>query len=352
MSKHKAVKRKVPGLPPGSLVFTGRQKVEVSDVEIVVFSCDVLSKYPLHEHKYPVPSPGTVTWLNVKGVHDVNLIQEIGSRYHIHPLVMEDILDIGQRPKLDEYDQGIFISFYALQFDAIEVKITKEQIGLFLAPNLLIDFQEDADDLFASIYTRLEVLHSRMRNKGADYLLYALLDLVVDHYFQVLDEVEEAMEALETEILYFNKPITRSKIYELRNEISQMRKLIYPFRDVMTKINRLEDEWIKTDTQIYLRDLYDHVNHAVDIVENYRDMINGINDLNTTEISFKTNRVIQVLTIISTIFMPLTVIVGIYGMNFEFMPELHWKYGYGLIWGVMFFIFVFMLIFFRKKKWI
>ncbi len=291
-------------------------------------------------------------WYDIRGVHNADLIRQFGDAYNIHPLAQEDILDTQQRPKLEEYDNGIFLTAQALLVDEKVGKIETEQIAIFFGNHFILSFQEKEDDNFAAVRTRLLTPHAKIRRRGADYLAYALLDSVVDYYYPILDHVEEQIDALEVSILSEPGQDTKSSIHQLKRQLLTLRKAIVPLREAVAKFSRIDSPQVKDDTLVFVRDLHDHVIQVMDTIETYRDLVNGLYDLYLSEISYRTNNVMKILTIISTIFIPLTFLAGVYGMNFKNMPELGWKYGYFYLWGFMFLIFIVSLLFFRRKKWI
>ena len=348
-------KRKTAGLPPGSIIFTGDRKVERIDLHYLEFNeasideqkLDNLSITDFHE-----PNPEMIQWYDVRGLHDTELITQIGNTFQVHPLVLEDIVDIRQRPKFDEYETGSYLAFRSLKFDAEEKKVDTQQISIFFGMGFILSFQEETDDLFESIRNRLRTARGKIRKRGADYLAYALLDATVDHYFFVLDEMETAIESLEEEILQRPGENSKSKIHQLKQEMLTVRKSVFPLREAINSFSKSDSEFISEESQIFIRDLYDHTIQVIDMVETYRDLLNGLQDLYLSEISFRMNQVMQILTIITTIFVPLSFLAGLYGMNFDHIPELHWKYGYFILLGFMLIISIGLLYYFRRKKWL
>ncbi len=349
MAKRKRLKT---GLPPGTLVFTGKQHVEEPNVILLQYNPG-----EAHEEErkdamiQPLDGPFT-NWYDIRGVHNADLIRQFGDAYNIHPLALEDILDTQQRPKLEEYDNGIFLTAQALVVEEQIGKIETEQIAIFFGNHFILSFQEKEDDNFATVRNRLLVPQAKIRRRGADYLAYALLDSVVDYYYPILDHVEEQIDALEVNILSEPGQDTKSSIHQLKRQLLTLRKAIVPLREAVAKFSRIDSPQVKDDTLVFVRDLHDHVVQVMDTIETYRDLVNGLYDLYLSEISYRTNSVMKILTIISTIFIPLTFLAGVYGMNFKNMPELGWKYGYFFLWGFMLLIFIASLLFFRRKKWI
>ncbi|MFN7117747.1 MAG: magnesium/cobalt transporter CorA [Saprospiraceae bacterium] len=341
-----------PGLPPGARIFIGEQKIEHPKITLIQYNeSQFLEKQSLGG--IPIAESGNfLNWYDVKGLHDVMLVDQLGKQHQVHGLVLEDILDTQQRPKFEEYDNGIFITLQALTFDREAQEIHVEHIAIYAGPNFVLSFQEKDDDTFAPVRERLRNSSGRIRQRQSDYLAYALADSVVDHYFIILDQIQEVIESLEEEILYNPNNWSKSKIHQLKLQMLALRKAVMPLREAVNWFAKSECVIVQQSTEVFTRDLYDHIVQVIDIVETYRDILNGLYDLYLSEISYRTNNVMRVLTIISTIFMPLTFIVGVYGMNFEFMPELKWRYGYYFVWGFMVVMVITMLIFFRRKKWL
>lgn len=343
------------GLPPGSVIFTGNRKVEKILIHYLEFNEQEMEEQLLDNQTitaFHEPVPDKVQWYDTRGLHDTALIEEIGKVFKVHPLVLEDIADIHQRPKLDIFDAGIYISLKALSFDEVQMELKTEQIGIFLGDNFVLSFQEDEEDLFPKIRERLRTSQGRIRKKRADFLAYALMDNVIDHYYLIFDRVENKIEHLEALALSDNNKDCKYQIHELKRKLMVFKKAIIPLRDVLNRLEKLEHQFIDEKLSPYFRDLLDHLLQMVDLLETFRETLNGLYDLYLSELSYRMNSVMRVLTIISTIFIPLTFLAGIYGMNFEFMPELHFKYGYFVLWGIMLTISLYMLRYFKKKGWL
>jgi magnesium transporter len=351
-----ARKRKKTGLAPGSIVFTGDKKVENIQVHYLNYNEQSMEEQVFDSHEtiaFKKPSDNLIDWYDVRGMHDINLIEHIGTSFSIHPLVLEAIADVNQRPKFEEYDTGNFIALRALHFDKENIKLESEQITLYFRKGLVLTFQERETDLFLEVRKRIKSGRRKIRTCGSDYLSYALIDVVVDHYYVVLDDVESVIENLEDKLINGQQDIeNKTKIHELKKELVRIRKSVAPLREAISRFSKSESPLIDNDTYAFLRDLYDHTIQIMDMVESYRDMLNGLQDLFMTEVSFKMNKVMQLLTIVSTIFIPLTFLAGLYGMNFSHIPELHWKYGYFILLGIMFIIALFLIAFFKRKKWL
>jgi magnesium transporter len=355
MKSKKPHKRKLKraGAPPGTLEFTGERRLENPELLRIRYNPEALesTKYPTGTDTLTV-SPEFVTWFDLMGLHDVPLIEQFGKQFNIHPLVLEDILHTQQRPKFEEYGNDAFVVVQSLNYDSTSHELDSEQIAIYFGENFIITFQENEDDTFKAVRDRLEVSNGRIRTRKSDYLAYALIDNIVDNYFEVLDRFEARMEELEVEITNDPTRTTKENIYQLKFQMLAMRKAVMPLRDAVNKFSRCESKAVDESTEIYIRDLYDHVLRIADLTETYRDMLNGLIELYHSELSIRMNNVMQVLTVITTIFVPLTFIAGIYGMNFDNIPELHWEDGYFYLWGFMAAIAIVLLIYFKRKKWI
>ncbi len=350
MSKKK--KKQKTGLPPGTLVYTGEKLVETPNVVLLSYDENNISEHKLtNGHNLPTSTSG-VRWLDIRGVGNIKLIEAIGQTFHIHPLVLEDILNTSQRPKWEDYPNGIFLVAQAMRFDENNNNFISEQIAFFLSNDIVITFQEDEHDIFAPIRQRLHNGLGRIRQKGVDYLTYALLDSIVDEYFVILDRTEESIESLETKILADFKHSSRSEIYYLKRLNSDIRRAILPLRDVSNRFVREDSAFVHPTTTVFARDLNDHVVRVIEMVESQKDMLNNLDVLFNSEQANKATHVMKVLTIVSSIFIPLTFIVGVYGMNFKNLPELNYPQGYYWVWVVMIIIAVGQLWYFRKKKWL
>lgn len=341
------------GLPPGSLIFTGEQKTEDTHLKLIQYN-ETIYNAQRFSNALPevVIDPSYISWLDVRGLHNVAMIEEVGRFFQIHPLALEDVLDTSQRPKFDEYGNGIFLIVRSLDFDEKELEVETEQVGIFIGEHFAVSFQERAEDIFAPIELRLATGKGKIRKRGSDYLAYALIDNMVDNYLVTLEKIEKQVDMLEEVIMENPESRTKGRIHELRLATLTMRKAVYPLREAINRFTDSDHAVKSEETDIFLRDLYDHTIQVMDMIETYRDMINGLYDLYLSEISFKMNNVMQVLTIISTIFIPLSFLAGVYGMNFQHMPELEWKYSYYMLWAIMISVAGGLLVFFRRKKWL
>ncbi|NND05326.1 MAG: magnesium/cobalt transporter CorA [Saprospiraceae bacterium] len=344
-------KRKI-GLPPGSLVYTGTKRALNPYVSICQYDFASYQDEGLVLEEIFEVDDQKVTWVDVRGLSDVDLISEIGKGFKIHSLVLEDILDVQHRPKFEDYDDGFFIILRTFTFDKETLQVLPEQVSIYVGSHFIISFQEASTDLFGDIRERLSTAKGKVRKYGADYLCYALMDRMMDNYYHLFELVGESLQELELEIMDDANEESKDKIHQLKGSLLLIRRSLGPMRESINLFVKADSDLVEDTTQLYVRDLYDHAVHAMDMLEIYRENLIGLQDLFLSELSFKMNKVMQVLTIVATIFIPLTFIVGVYGMNFEHMPELHWKYGYLMVWGLMIACIIAMFYFFRRKRWL
>ena len=345
---------KKTGLPPGTPVFIGDKKIEAVKINIIDYDETQFKEKEVEEIEecFPFKETSTVTWINVDGVHDVGFIQRLGENFGLHPLIIEDIVNTQQRPKMEETENYIYIVLKMLYFDDKENETQVEQVSVVFGKNFVISFQEREGDIFEAIRGRIRTGKGRIRKMGSDYLAYALVDAVVDHYFIILEKDGEKIEELEDKVVSDPNPETLQEIHRLKREMIFLRRSVWPLRELINSLERGESFLVQKATRIYLRDVYDHTIQVIDTVETYRDMLSGMHDTYLSSVSNRMNEVMKVLTIIATIFIPLTFLAGIYGMNFEFMPELKWRWAYFGVWGVIIVIAIAMVIYFRRKKWL
>ena len=342
------------GLPPGTLLHIGEVKVAETKIRIIDYDQKGYQETEANtiDDCFSYVDKSTVTWINIDGLHEPTLIERLGNRLGIHPLVLEDVLHTGQRPKMEDFEGYLFVVLKMLQYDEKLNQITGEQISLIVGPNYVISFQEKEGDIFNPIRDRIRNGKGRIRQAGADYLAYALLDTIVDHYFFILEALGEEIEAIEEELVAHPTPGILQTIHKLKAEMIFLRKSVWPLREVVNGLERGDSPLIAESTRIYLRDVYDHTIQVIETIETFRDMVTGMLDIYLSSISNRMNEVMKVLTIIATIFIPLTFVAGIYGMNFKFMPELEWHWGYPAALGVMVGIAIVMFIYFRGRKWL
>jgi magnesium transporter len=345
---------KSAGLPPGTLIHIGEKKLEAPRITVIDYDEQNFKEKQVAgvEECFEFKTSPTVTWINVDGIHDINTIEKIGSHYDLHSLTLEDILTAGQRPKFEDLEKYLFIVLNMLSFSDEKKRIQAEQVSMILGPNFVISFQESVGDVFEPIRDRIRSAKGRIRKMGPDYLMYSLMDAIVDNYFVILEKLGEKIESLEEELVSSANEQVLKRIHLLKREMIFLRKSVWPLRELISGIERSESELIKDSTSVYLRDLYDHTIQVIDTVEGFRDMVSGMLDIYLSALSNRMNAVMKVLTIIATIFIPLTFITGVYGMNFKYMPELQWKLGYVAVWLAMIAVTAVMLIYFKRKKWL
>ncbi|SES86536.1 magnesium transporter [Methanococcoides vulcani] len=345
--------RKV-GVAPGTLIHIGKKHLTEPKITVIDYNVDNFQELVAEniEEVYPFKDSENVSWINIHGVHQVDLIEKIGIHFGIHSLVLEDIVHTDQRPKVEFFDSYIYIVLKMLQYDKDKEELIAEQVSIILGSNFVISYQEVIEDTFDPVRDRLRSSKGRIRKQGPDYLAYALLDSIVDNYFVMLEKIGENIDALDDELLDKPTPKTLEDIHHLKKELIFLRKFIWPSREVVSSLQREESFFIKESTSIFLKDVYDHIIQVMDTIESYRDILSTMLDLYLSTASNKMNEIMKVLTIIATIFIPLTFIAGIYGMNFEYMPELKWHLGYPVIWALMITVALVMLAYFRKLKWI
>ena len=351
---------KTVGLVPGSLVYVGDEPKAKPKITIIDYKQDHFQEKEVKsvEDCFPFKDSPTVTWINIDGIHDTDVIKRIGDHFEIHHLILEDIVNTAQRPKFEEFDKFIFVVLKMLYYNKDENEIQAEQVSLILASNCVISFQEKEGDVFDALRERIRNGKGRIRKSGPDYLAYSLLDSIVDSYFLILEKLGEKIESMEDELIANPTPKNLQVIQHLKSDMIFLRKSVWPLREIISSLQRTESELINESTAIYTRDLYDHTIQVIDNIESLRDMVSGMLDIYMSSISNRMNEVMKTLTIIATIFIPITFVAGIYGMNFNSeasffnMPELNWKFGYIFIWIIMGSMALSMLVYFKRKKWL
>jgi magnesium transporter len=344
---------KEPGTAPGTVVHSGPRRVEKVDLHLMRYDLEHIAERELASvaEAFPLEAPPSVTWLNIDGLHDTTILTEIGQQCRLHPLVLEDIVNIGQRPKLEEYDEYLFAVLRMLSYDEEHNEVGEEQVSLVIGQDYVLSFQEAPGDVFDPVRERARGGKGQMRKRGSDYLAYALIDAIVDEYFAVLEKLGDHIEKLENDVLHAPTNATIHEVHRLKREILVMRRAIWPVRDLISSLLRAESSCITDNTKIFLRDAYDHVVQLIDTVETLRDLVSGMIDLYLSNVSNRMNEVMKVLTTVATLFIPLTFIAGIYGMNFDHMPELHWRWAYPMLWAVMLVVAGGMVLYFKRKRW-
>ncbi|MEO8513639.1 MAG: magnesium/cobalt transporter CorA [Ignavibacteria bacterium] len=349
-------KKKTAGLPPGTPVYTGdvvhNEKVVVNLIDYkgnLVNEKEIVD--PVECSVYT--QKGTISWIDVEGIHDTALVQKISESIHLHPLVVEDILNVDQRAKMDEFDGYIYIVLKMFHLGKTSDDIIPEQVSIILSKSFVVTFQEGIEgDTFHEIRTRIRNNKGIINNMTSDYLVYSLIDSIIDSYFTILEVFGDRIERLEEELVNNPEKKTLTEIYKIKREMLYIRKAVWPLREAISRLERGESELITRNTHLYLRDVYDHTINVLDTIETYRDMLSGMIDIYLSSISNRLNETMKYLALISTIFIPMTFIASIYGMNFEIMPELKWAHGYWFALGLMGAIGLSFFIYFKKNKWV
>ena len=351
---------KTRGLPPGELVHIGEKKTDKVKITVIDYNISTFIEKEVQkvEECFSFKRKPTVTWINVDGLHEVEVIEKLGNCFDIHPLVLEDILNTDQRPKMEDFEKYIFYVLKMLYINDKTHEIHSEQISFILGKNFVISFQESIGDVFDAIRERIRKGKGRIRKRSADYLVYALFDAIVDNYFIILEKIGEKIENMEEDVVSKPDPELLQDIYNLKREMVYLRKSVWPLREVINNLLREDSKLIRETTHVYLRDLYDHTIQVIDTIETYRDMVSGMLDIYMSSVSNKMNEVMKVLTIFAAIFIPLTFVAGIYGMNFNpdispfNMPELNWFWGYPMALISMLLIGILLVIYFKRKRWL
>ena len=340
------------GLPPGTLVHIGDKKSEQVRISVFHYTATSCEERQVDQPElFAPPADESVIWVNVGGVHKTEVLESFGKQFALHPLLLEDIANTDQRPKLDDYETYFFLVMKMLTLSERQ-DVLVEQVSLVLGRNFVLSFQENGTDVFQPVRDRLRGGKGRLRQSGADYLAYTLVDAIVDQYFAVLESVGEKIEALQQVVVADPKPDTLRDIHALKRQLLFLRRAVWPLRDVMNNLSRSDCPFLQHHTKVFFRDVYDHVIQIVDTIETLREMVSASLDIYLSSVSYRLNAVMRVLTVITTIFMPLSFIASIYGMNFEHMPELRSEWGYPVVLGVMAVVGLGMLMVFRNKRWL
>ncbi|MFW6297708.1 MAG: magnesium/cobalt transporter CorA [Desulfosalsimonas sp.] len=342
------------GMAPGSLVYIGDEQKAPISITVMDYSKEDLTETVVQDLSECLDyvMRDSVTWVNISGIHDTEMIGELGRVFDLHPLLLEDVLNTETRPKLDDYDDTLFAVLKMIDYNPEIRELDHEQVSLVIKKGVVISLQEKEGDVFNPVRERIRKAKGRIRKSGTDYLAYALMDMIVDHYFAILEQIGEQIEVLLDEVTDDPGKRTIQDIHRCKHQIIYLRKAVWPVREIIAGLLRDESQLVGSDVRVYLRDVYDHTIQVVDTVETHRDILSGVLDIYLTGISNKMNEVMKVLTVIATIFIPLTFLAGVYGMNFEHMPELSWKYAYPAVWAVFLAIFAGMVWWFKRKKWL
>ncbi len=356
MKANKNSKRisKKAGLPPGSLIHVGERKTDKPRITVMDYNEQRFQEKEMAtvDECLAFKGDSTVTWINVDGLHEIDIISKLGGCFEVHPLIQEDILNTNQRPRFQDCDAYMFVVLRMLSYDSANQRVESEQVSVICGEGFVLSFQERIGDVFDVIRERVRRAGGRIRKCGSDYLLYCLLDSVVDNYFNILENFGERIETLEEELLSAPSEDLLKRVHSLKRDLITLRRSVWPLRELVNALDKTDSKLIARTTHPYLRDLYDHTIQVIETVETFRDIAAGLQDIYLSSISNRMNAVMKVLTIIATIFIPLTFIAGVYGMNFDNMPELHWRYGYAGVWGAMICAAAVMLVYFKKKKWL
>ena len=354
MSKTENQISKKAGLPPGTLIHIGTKKTDIQRVTVFDFDSENHLEFECENivETFKYRDKKSVSWINVEGLHDIDRISQLGEYFSIHSLVLEDILNTNMRPQLVEHDEFLFLSLKMLGLSKDQKTIISEQVSFILGENWLMSFQEKRGDIFDGLRTRIKENKGPIRKKGNDFLLYRLIDTIVDHYYFIIEHINEKIEKLDEKVLVDSSDEFVFDVQKLKNKVINFRRVVSPLREILSTLKKDQNEFFDKNTIMYLDDVYDHIIQIQETVESQKDALTSLLELHTSLIGHKMNQIMKVLTIMASIFIPLTFVAGIYGMNFQYMPELDWKYGYFTIWGIMILIFVSMLIFFQRKKWL
>ena len=354
MPKHRKKHSSKIGLPPGTLIHVGEEKTTTARITLLHYDESQVQERVLDSVDQCIPfhQTASVNWINLDGLSQIEVLEKFGKEFKLHPLVLEDILHTEQRPKLEDHGDYIYIVLRMLSYNSQKRAIDSEQMSLVLGSNFVLSFQEEPGDVFDAVRMRIRNAKGQIRKLGADYLLYSLLDAVVDQYFVILEELGDDIEALEEEVLAHPRADVLQTLHRLKRETIYLRKAVWPLREIINVLARDDSSLVQKHTLIYLRDLYDHAIRVMDTVETFRDLISGMADIYLSSLSNRTNVVMKLLTVITTIFMPLTLLTGIFGMNFKYIPGLTEPWSFFAVMAAMVIISVTMLTLFRRKKWI
>ncbi|MBN1153367.1 magnesium/cobalt transporter CorA [candidate division KSB1 bacterium] len=342
------------GLPPGTLIHVGDKKVERVDIHVIDYDENKVDEMHFSDPDdlSDIIRNNHVSWININGLHNMDVIEKIGNKFNIHPLVLEDILNTEHRPKFEDYENYLFIILKMLSYDETNQEVITEQVSIFLTSGSVITFQEREGDVFEGIRARIFQAKGRLRKMGVDFLTYALIDAIIEQFYLILEKVELRLESIEEELIKNPTSETLQEIHRLRRDVLYLRNTAWPLREITNEFIRDDLPFVQESTKMYLRDVYDHTIQILEILDTIRDMISGMLETYLSGVGNRTNEVMKVLTIIATIFIPLTFLAGIYGMNFHYMPELDWKLGYPVVWFIMIVISLVMICFFKRRKWL
>jgi magnesium transporter len=342
------------GLPPGALVFVGEKSEKEPKIRVIDYDMDDIQEWKeaTIQECVRLKDTSTVSWINVDGLSNVEMIKDLGEAFGLHPLVLEDILHTSQRPKLEDYEDYLFIVMKMLSYDENENQVDSEQVSIVLGRNYVLSFQEKEGDCFELLRDRIRNSKGRIRKMGPDYLAYSLLDSIIDNYFKVMESIGNWIESIDLEVSSGFMEDAPKVINAMKRQLLIIRRSLWPLRELINSMNRSESPLITDPVAIFIRDIYDHTVELIETMETFRDVLSGLLDMHMSSVSNRMNEVMKTLTIIATIFIPLTFIAGIYGMNFANMPELNWDWGYYMIWVAMITLALLLVLYFRRKHWI
>lgn len=340
---------------PGNMVFTGSRKVESASVNYVGYNMDIIVNENYRVElidDIPATTEDLNQWYRIIGLHELDLIKKFGDRYRIHPLVLEDIVDVNQRPKFEEYEDGIYFVLNTIDYDEEYDRVDIEVVSIYFGSEYILSFQESDQAIFSEVKSRITQKKGRIVSRGVDYLAYALIDSIIDKYFIVLEQFEDDIEDLELEIMSDPNDSTKQKFHHYKSELIKIKKSIHPLLEAIDRFTESKHALVNKNTKLFLRDAHDHVRQNLEKIEITKEKITALQELHNSEVSYKMNKAMQFLAVVTTIFVPLSFLTGIYGMNFEHMPELHYKYGFRILLAFMAIIIISLIIYFKRKKWL
>ncbi len=343
-----------PGLAPGTPIHIGERRTKSTKISVIEYDASHVQERQLGslEECGACKDSKGVVWINIDGIHDISVVEAVGKIFGIHPLVQEDIVNTNQRPKVEEYDSYLYAIVKMLYEERDAQVLQVEQVSIIVTPRIVISFQEREGDVFNPVRERLRTGKGIVRQRGSDYLAYCLIDAIVDHYFLIIETLEDRILPLEDKVVHDPEPEVLQSVHALKNDLVFLRRSLWPLREMLARMYREQLPPIQQDTRPFLRDVHDHTIQVIEILESFQEIVSGLMDIYLSSISNRMNSIMKVLTIIATIFIPLTFIAGVYGMNFRYMPELAWRWGYPAVLGLMVLVFVGMLIFFKRRKWL
>ncbi|RMF00158.1 MAG: magnesium and cobalt transport protein CorA [Bacteroidetes bacterium] len=350
----KRARQRKTGLAPGTILYTGKKTSLPVRLNYTAYTTDRLIEESYAQGQVKIHRSDTqiLQWYDLQGLHDTELVRTLTEAYAMHPLAAESAVDVYKRPEFVPYEQGFFWSLKSVDFSLQSKELKVQHLAIYFGDHYLLSFQEHEDDIFEPLRQRIRTASTRIRSRKSDYLCYAIVDLVVDRYYHVADQLQEELEAIEETLNEDPQQLDKRQFFHLRKQLTHFRRVVFPLREGLSQFTRAESDLIETSTLPYIRDVYDHVIQIVEQIEVLRDTLNGLQDLYLSELSMQANQVMQLLTIITAIFVPITFLAGVYGMNFTYMPELDWPHAYFGVLGIMAVIALGMVVYFRRKGWL